>query len=365
MNKYAISRIIWGLSLMLAASSAQSQDPNFSQFFNTPIYYNPAFTGLNSGLRARFTYRDQWASLPVDFRSYNFSADLGDRSLPGSGGLGLTVNSDNEGLGFINNLSIGLTVSVRIPLSNSLISQFGIKAAFIQRSLNWNDFVFTDQFSEKYGNINPSSFQQPDISNRTFPDFGAGGLLQYSNETSSVNGTIGFAIDHLFQPDESFLGTDKSPLPRKMVIHTDFIITTGSGYSTNYNTAIRGVGDPLKLNPGLIYQNQNGLNSLQIGMNLLKFNVYLGAWYKNSMKPNAASALALLAGYRYFFAEDMSIKFMYSYDMQIAGPLQGAGGSHEVSLILEFGKLQIFGKGGGYTPKTSSKKYSPIECSSF
>jgi len=100
-------------------------------------------------------------------------------------------------------------------------------------------------------------------------------------------------------------------------------------------------------------------------MNLLKFNVYLGAWYKNSMKPNASSALSLLAGYRFFFAEDMSIKFMYSYDMQMAGPLQGAGGSHEVSLILEFGKLQIFGRGGGYSPRTTYKKYSPIECSSF
>jgi type IX secretion system PorP/SprF family membrane protein len=365
MNKYTISKGILGLIMLLGGISAQSQDPNFSQFFNAPVYYNPAFTGLNTGLRTRFTYRDQWANLPVDFRSYNFSADLGDRNLPGSGGLGLSVNSDNEGFAFINNLSVALTVGVRIPLSSSMISQFGIKAAFIQRSLNWDDFVFTDQFSEKYGNIYPSSFQRPDISSKTIPDFGAGGIVQYANETSTVNGTVGVAIDHLFQPDESFLATDKAPLPRKLVIHTDFIITTGNGYSTNYSTAVRGAGDPLKFNPGLIYQSQNGLNIFQVGMNLLKYNVYLGAWYKNSMKPNSASALSLLAGYRYFFAEEMSIKFMYSYDMQMAGSLQGAGGSHEVSLILEFGKLQIFGRGGGYTPRSASRTYSPIECSSF
>lgn len=365
MNKHISYGVIWGLSLVLLASTAKSQDPNFTQYFNTPIYYNPAFTGLNTGLRARFTYRDQWANLPVDFRSYYFSADLGDRNFPGSGGLGLTVNSNNEGLGFIQDLSVALTVGVRIPLSATMISQIGIKAAFIQKSLNWNDFVFTDQFSEKYGNIYPSTFQQPDINNRTVADFGAGGILQYANESQSINGTMGFSVDHLFQPDVSFLSTDKSPLPRKYVVHADFVIVAASGGGSNYNSAIRGAADPLKFNPGFIYQNQNGVNTFQVGMNLLKFNVYLGAWYKNSMKPNAASDLSLLAGYRFFFAEDMSIKFMYSYDMQMSGSLQGAGGSHEVSLVLEFGKLQLFGRNGGYTPRAASRQYSPIECSSF
>ena len=75
------------------------QDPNYSQWLNTPIYYNPAFTGLNLGLRARFSYRDQWPNLPVDYKTMYFSTDLGDRSLPGAGGLGLIVNSDNESFG--------------------------------------------------------------------------------------------------------------------------------------------------------------------------------------------------------------------------------------------------------------------------
>jgi len=365
MNTYIKSAIIWGLSLFLSVSAAHSQDPNFTQFFNTPVYYNPAFTGLNTGLRARFSFRDQFANLPVDFRSYFFSADLGDRNLPGSGGLGVMVSSNDEGLGFIKDLTVGLNIGVRVPLSSTMISQFGIKAAFIQRYLNWDDFVFTDQFSEKYGNIYPSTFQRPDINSKTFPDFGVGGILQYSNENSSVNGTMGFAIDHLFQPDESFLSTDKAPLPRKYVIHTDFVIVAGNGYSANYNTSVKGAGDPLKFNPGLIYQNQNGVNTIQFGMNLLKFNVYLGAWYKNSMKPNSASALSLLAGYRYFFADEMSIKFMYSYDMQMAGSLQGAGGSHEISLVLEFGKLSLFGRNNDQMPRSASRNYSPIECSSF
>ena len=66
----------------------------------------------------------------------------------------------------------------------------------------------------------------------------------------------------------------------------------------------------------------------------------------------------------------MSIKFMYSYDIQISGALQGTGGAHEISLVLEFDKLSIFGGGGGggSVPGGAggSRKYGgPMECPSF
>jgi type IX secretion system PorP/SprF family membrane protein len=362
MKKYLFIFAFWILGLIFISSEVRGQDPNFSQFFNVPTYFNPAFTGLNTGLRAGFTYRNQWPNLPVSFRSYLFSADLGERNLPGSGGLGIIVNSDNQGLGFIKNLSMGLNVSVRIPLSDFVISQVGIRASMVQKSVNWDDFVFTDQLNEKYGNIYNSAFERPENNKRTFPDFGIGGLIQFSNDASRFNGTAGVSVDHVFQPDEGFLSTEKSPLPRKWVAHTDFIITTGE---EAYNNGTRGTGDPLKLNPGIMYQNQDGMSTLQAGMNLLKYNVYLGGWYKAAMGTNGSSVLVLLAGYRYKFSDDMSIKFMYSYDLQISGPAQGAGGAHEITLILDFDKLTVFGggNGGGYYP--AHKKYSPIECSSF
>ncbi len=110
-----------------------------------------------------------------------------------------------------------------------------------------------------------------------------------------------------------------------------------------------GSNDPLKINPGIIYQNQLGLSALQAGLNLMKFNVYLGGWYKTTLNSGLSptSALALLAGYRYNFNEDMSIRFIYSYDMQISGNLSGTGGAHEISLVIEFGNVGITGGGRG------------------
>ncbi len=363
--KKPIFILIFLSGFLFLLSSVRGQDPNYSQFFSAPLYFNPAYTGINTGVRARFTFRDQWPNLPVDFRSYYFSTDIGDRNLPGSGGIGLIVNSDNEGIGFIKNLSVGLSIGVRIPITATVVSQVGIKAAIVQKSLNWDDFVFSDQLSEKYGNIYQSAFIPPDANKKVFPDFGAGGLLQFSNPEGNVTGVAGFAVDHIFRPDEAFLSTTSAPLPRKYVAHLDIVISAGGGASSSMY-ASGGTNDPLKINPGIIYQNQNKMNLLEVGFNMLKYNIYLGGWLKTGLGSNATGAIALVAGYRYSFADDMSIKFMYSYDLMTSGSMQGLGGAHEISLILEFDKLTIFGGNGGVsTPGRTMRNNAALECPSF
>ena len=117
------------LLVVVASFGSQGQDTYFTQFQNVPVYYNPAYAGLYTGIRARMAFRDQWPALPYDFKAYHFSADIGERNLPGSGGVALTMNTDNEGLAFIKNFNLGLSVSVRIPFSANVIGQVGIKAA--------------------------------------------------------------------------------------------------------------------------------------------------------------------------------------------------------------------------------------------
>ncbi|MCX6252422.1 MAG: PorP/SprF family type IX secretion system membrane protein [Bacteroidetes bacterium] len=365
MKKYLYSFAVI-LVLLLNVLTVRGQDPPFSQWFSTPSYYNPAYCGVNSGVRARFLYRDQWPNLPLDFKSYFFSADVGDRRLPGSGGLGLVVISDNEGAAFIHDLTAALNVSVRIPITANLVTQVGIRAGVVQRRVNYNELVFTDMLDPRYGAIYQTSFDLNSASKKVFPDFGAGGLVQFANEPGNITGTIGFAVDHIFKPDESFLSMGTSPLPRKFSAHADFVISTGGGSSANYYGG--GGNEDLKINPGVLYQNQDGKGLLEVGFNLLKFNIYLGGWYKNTMKDGPASSITLLAGYRYSFAQDMNIKFMYSYDLQISAPLQGMGGAHEISLILEFDKLSIFGGGGGGSGIPGGRSrggYAPLECPSF
>ena len=344
-------------------SSLFGQDPNYSQFLNVPMYYNPAYTGLYTGLRARFSFRDQWPALPYDFKSYHFTADIGDRNLPGSGGIGLIMNKDNDGLGFIRNFNLGIALAVRIPLSAMSVCQLGIKAAWMQKSVRWDDFVFSDALSEKYGNSFPTGFIPPDKNVINIPDFGVGGVVQFANEPGSLSGTVGLAVDHLFEPDQSFLQTAKAPLPRKWVANADLIVSVGS--TSGFNVMEEGA---LKINPGVIYQNQGKLNSIQAGVNLTKFGIYAGLWYKGAFGTYSNGAMVFLAGYRYSFAENMNLKFTYNYDMQLTGALQGTGGAHEISLVLEFGNISIFGSSGGGSGTGGHRRGgydSRLECSEF
>ncbi|MCK9218719.1 MAG: PorP/SprF family type IX secretion system membrane protein [Bacteroidales bacterium] len=356
--------MIIGFCYIFSAQRVAGQDPLFTQFYSAPLYYNPAFTGISSGLRARFNYRNQWPTLPVDYRAYYFSADLGDRNLPGSGGIGLMVNSDNDGVGFIHNLELGLNLAVRIPISSFLIAQVGVKASFKQKSINWDDFVVTDQLNEKYGNIYQTAFTHPDENKKTFPDFAAGGILRTTNESGSFTGTLGFSVDHMFQPDESFLQTASSPLPKKWIGHADAVFQLGEKSSSS-SFSSNGFADPLKLNPALLFISQNNFNTLEIGMNLMKFNVYLGGWYKTTVTGAVSNIFALLVGYNYRIAENTSVRFMYSYDIPISGAMMGTGGAHEISIVLEFSNIQIFG--GNSTPSRyrSRSGNETMECSDF
>jgi type IX secretion system PorP/SprF family membrane protein len=364
MKKILLSSIIF--TILLWNGRTSGQDPNYSQWLNAPVYYNPAFTGLNTGVRARLSYRDQWPNLPVDYKTMYFSVDAGDHSIPGFGGLGLIINSDNESFGFIKNLSAGLTLSARIPFNAHIIGQVGIKGCFVQKRLNWNDFVFSDQMDEKYGNIYSTKVSPPDALEKIYPDFGAGGLIQFSGLEGVVIGTAGFAVDHIFQPDESFYATENSKLQRKYIGHFDAIITIGE--TPVDKPAVRGLKDPMKINPGILYQNQNRLSSVQFGVNMLKFNVYLGCYFQSVAVNNNSSSLMLMAGYRYIISDNFNIKFMYSYDMEVAGKMLGTGGAHEISLIFEFSKLQIFSKNRyEECPASPTKeiKFKRLECSTF
>ncbi|MFH1160440.1 MAG: PorP/SprF family type IX secretion system membrane protein [bacterium] len=365
MKKVFIYPLFVILGILGVFPAGQGQDANYSQFFSAPLYFNPAFTGINTGLRVRFLFRDQWPALPIDFKSYYFSADLGDRNLPGAGGIGIMINSDSPGGGLINTLQAAITVGVRVPITSFMVAQVGVKAALLQRKVNWEDLVFADQLDPKYGAIYQTSFIPPDANTRTVPDFAAGGILQFSNEPGNINGSVGFAVDHIFKPDVSFLPNGESKYPRKWVVHGDAIIASGYGSSSSmYGNS----GDPLLINPGFLFQSQANLNMLEIGLNLLKFNIYLGGWYKTTMTGDVNNAVTLLAGYRYNFMEDMSIKFIYSYDLQIAGVMQGTGGAHEISLVLEFNGVSLFGGGGGrggFTPTGRSRGYGPLECPTF
>jgi len=137
--------------LLLLSVHVTGQDPVFINFSNASSYFNPAMTGIYTGLRTRFVYRDQHPSLPSEWRSYHLSSDLGDRNLPGSGGIGVVLNSDDEGLGCLHNYEAGVSVSARIPFTRYMAGQLGARASWLEKKVKSTDLNSIRALIERYG----------------------------------------------------------------------------------------------------------------------------------------------------------------------------------------------------------------------
>ena len=74
-----MKKLICTLSICLTlALCASAQDPNFSQFFASPLTLNPALTGKFDGVyRVAGNYRNQWPTINNAFRTYTASFDMG------------------------------------------------------------------------------------------------------------------------------------------------------------------------------------------------------------------------------------------------------------------------------------------------
>ena len=53
----------------LASTSLVAQDPLFTQYFSIPITVNPAFSGVNEGVRINTQFRTNWVNWPSPYKT--------------------------------------------------------------------------------------------------------------------------------------------------------------------------------------------------------------------------------------------------------------------------------------------------------
>ena len=94
--------------LLVFGSEIKAQDFQFSQYHESPLYLNPAFTGLGKMHRVTLNSRVQWPSLP---RAYVTNALAYDYNLDYlSSGFGLMLTRDVAGSGNLGNTNASFFV---------------------------------------------------------------------------------------------------------------------------------------------------------------------------------------------------------------------------------------------------------------
>lgn len=309
---------------------AKAQDPYFTQYYNAPLFYNPALTGIDKGLKIRVNYRDQWPQYSDDLKSYNFSMDVAERFMPGAGGLGIIFNTNKEGKGFIKRNQIGLSLAARIRMGDYWVSQLGILASYIQKQIDNDDFIWSDQIDNLHGFLYPnSSFTGFENQNTSYADINLGYVAKY--EKHYLSATLGIAMHHVTKPNESFSSLEQT-ISRKYIFSSDFVILQRSNPAKGF-----------KFNPGLLYEYFSGYHTFTLGSNVAKSVLYAGLWYRSKQSQiYNYQAVSVLVGLNIPMVNKYSrVKFMYSYDISVNN-MQGNGGAHEITLRFEFDMIHLF-----------------------
>ncbi len=346
-------QIISVFLLLTSSYCSKAQDPTFSQYYFNQLYVNPAFTGINSGLRAGVNYRALWPRIPSKFPTYSLAIDAQDLSL--SSGIGLNAWSDTEGEGYLRTQCISGLYSYRVILSpKNWVFQAGFKTSIINKKIDWSRLVFSDQLHPLFGITGPSSNPVPYQQSRTFVDFTIGALIK-GNQRSRLKNliatyTFGAALHHVTQPDESITG-QVSRLPQNLVLHAGAVIPVR--YEVKRYKIL--------LAPSIMWEHQTTMREFNFSFNVLMKPLFAGLSYRNQTpmlfeikKADAIIVNVGLAGDQN--KESVVYKMGYSYDLTISDLRSNTQGTHEIALIIEFRNFK-------FNNRSNPKK--KLECPNF
>ncbi len=334
-----MKKTIIALSLAFLSILAYSQDRNFTQFYSSPLNFNPALTGAVDGRhRIILNQRNQWQSiLPQPFTTTGVSFDMNFKpykiqTQPNKFGIGLMFFNDKVGPGEFTTNQIGLSGAYHKALDmdgKHYLSggfQFGIQ----QKSLTYDNLSFNDQFNGSTGYVLATGENLPG-NNISFGDLSAG--LQWSlspKDRTSVY--AGLAFHHLTQPDVSFyqedpLITTDSRLNTKIAGHFGLQLPINKKTSFQPRAMVYVQGSHIEINAGANL-------SLSIS-DYNDTNLILGTWFRPVSDVEGGfdlDAAVILVGF-----QRAGFQVGVSYDVNMSNLSNTTGGRG----ALEFSAMYI------------------------
>ncbi|HKL03873.1 MAG TPA: type IX secretion system membrane protein PorP/SprF [Cryomorphaceae bacterium] len=307
---------------VLFLSDATGQDQQYTQFYATPMYLNPAFAGTSIQSRVSTAYRNQWPALPRAFVSYNFAYD---HFIPEvNSGIGIVVQHDKAGAGGMSFTSAAIQYAYEIKINRKFSIRPALSFGFGSTYLDVDKLTFMDQLARGEDGVSTLDPDRARFAEKpvNYPDFGAG-LLLFSDQI-----WFGASLHHMNQPVHSIIGSD-TRLPMKMGVHGGIrlkVSDVGAFSKRQY------------IVPAFNYQSQALFDQLDIGFYYEYDPIVLGLWYRGLpvMKNNGYNsinqdAVAVLVGY-----EINNMRIGYSYDLTISNLTPNSGGAHEITWTIEW-----------------------------
>jgi type IX secretion system PorP/SprF family membrane protein len=211
-NKILSIKLIVFLLFSFCYTFLFCQDAHFSQFYASPLTLNPAIAGTYTGtFRISTIYRDQWrGAVDNSLKTFSASGDVkfnlnyGNKNIPDIVAVGITFFSDRVGTFDFNTNQIMVTGAYHKALDKKTKQYLGIgiQGGILQRSINYEDLTFQDQFNSIDGYTLFTGENLPS-NNRAYSDMGLG-LYYTVTPNNIVNFHAGVGYFHLTTPNISF-----------------------------------------------------------------------------------------------------------------------------------------------------------------
>jgi type IX secretion system PorP/SprF family membrane protein len=300
--------------LLFITSLGFAQDPYFAQFYASPLYLAPSFSGSTGAPRVIINYRDQWPGVEKAYLTYAIGADF---YLPNlKSGLGLQLIRDQKGELNYNTTSAAIDYAYHIRINKTFFLSPGLYVQYNTASIDLSKLVLPSQ-NDGYGDALGYSIAD----NYDYFDFGTSMLF------AGPNFWLGAGVDHLLQPAQ----TDQPE--NKLALRMNFF---GSWQINFRGRSLR----PKKqhVTCSFHYRQMAQFKQLDIGVSGYARDITVGGWYRGVPVSNdyvGTDAFILLLGYSF-----RNISFGYTHDFSLSG-LAGSGyGANEVSLIVYFDAFQ-------------------------
>jgi type IX secretion system PorP/SprF family membrane protein len=256
---------------------AKAQDPHFSQYFSSPLTFNPALTGYFDGTqRFAVNFRSQWSgggdayttgTLSFDTKIMQDKIGSSDRW-----GLGVHALYDQSSGGIYKNAYISVSTAFNKGLDayGDQSIGIGVQATYARTGVDFSRISFSNQFTGSGFDLSVPSGETVNNQSISYIDLNAGLLYNYKDESGNLF-TFGASMFHILRPKLSFFSGNNNSLSRRHAFHA------GAGFVVGEKDNFFISGHSMQQNG--VTENVIGA-AYGIGLSAVDLSIYLGGWLR-------------------------------------------------------------------------------------
>lgn len=358
MNKLLI--IFSLIGIIVLPFNINAQDFRFSQYNENSAIVNPALTGNTSVLKASLSYKEQWKTVTVPYKTYGLSVESrfktsGWKEVPGQSMRftknsfnrftgGLSFYSDKAGDGNLTTTQVNLSLATHVPLNKNSNLSLGFQGSIVQRKLDFGKLVFSNQYNGTKYDASMANGENSAARSFIYPDLGAGlawNFREKENRATVNNGmlkraTVGFAMYHLNKPRQSYFVDNSPKINFKYVIHGDFLLpikSTNVAIAPSYLLQLQATNYEIVGGTSIKYFFKN--NSKYTGFSQ-STTVSVGAYYRYKD--------ALIIAFGYDRNQQLGIGISYDFNLSGLTPASKSNGGPEITLRFNTSNPYLYQK---------------------